>query len=81
VVSGNQRPFAGLDATVPNVARMYDYYLGGRFRYARYLSAARLRAARTSSARNPAAGARPLPGVLGVAAAMFPGNALPWRAA
>jgi len=28
-VTGNQVPL-GLDVTVPNVARMYDYYLGGK---------------------------------------------------
>jgi hypothetical protein len=29
VVTGEQEVFPGLDVTVPNVARMYDYYLGG----------------------------------------------------
>jgi hypothetical protein len=30
-VTGTQGTPLGLDVTTPNVARMYDYYLGGRF--------------------------------------------------
>ena len=30
VVTGKQEPAPGLDVTAPNVARMYDYYLGGK---------------------------------------------------
>jgi S-adenosyl methyltransferase len=26
-----RRPPRGVDVSTPNVARMYDYYLGGRF--------------------------------------------------
>lgn len=31
---GNDAPFAGIDLNTPSVARMYDYYLGGKDNYA-----------------------------------------------